>query len=102
MLFSAAGVRSFGVASFFTPSFQGVTVGALATGDIHLVGDHVTTGFFAAWLTPFAFACGLFTLALFAFLAATYMTVDTRSKPDLQQDFRVRATAQVFNQKALR
>src|ERR1700747_2695189 len=81
----------FGVASFLTPFFQGLTMGALATGDIHLVGDHVTTGFFAGWLTPFAFACGLFALALFAFLAATYMTVDTRSEPDLQQDFRVRA-----------
>jgi cytochrome bd ubiquinol oxidase subunit II len=81
----------FGVASFFTPFFQGLTMGALASGDIHLVGDHVTTGFFAGWLTPFAFACGLFALALFAFLAATYMTVDTRSEPDLQQDFRLRA-----------
>src|ERR1700739_2060883 len=81
----------FGVASFFTPFFQGLTMGALATGDIHLVGDHVTTGFFAGWLTPFALACGLFALALFAFLAATYITVDTRSEPDLQQDFRLRA-----------
>jgi cytochrome d ubiquinol oxidase subunit II len=81
----------FGVASFFTPLFQGLTMGALATGDIHLVGDHVTTGFFAGWLTPFAFTCGLFALALFAFLAATYMTVDTRSEPDLQDDFRRRA-----------
>jgi cytochrome d ubiquinol oxidase subunit II len=33
----------------------------------------------------------LFALALFAFLAATYITVDTRSEPDLQQDFRLRA-----------
>lgn len=81
----------FGVASFLTPFFQGLTMGALATGDIHLVGDNVTTGFFAGWLTPFAFACGLFALALFAFLAATYITVDTRAEPDLQQDFRVRA-----------
>jgi cytochrome bd ubiquinol oxidase subunit II len=81
----------FGVASFFTPFFQGLTMGALATGDIHLVGDHVTTGFFAGWLTPFAFACGLFALALFGFLAATYMTIDTRSEPDLRQDFRLRA-----------
>jgi cytochrome bd ubiquinol oxidase subunit II len=81
----------FGVASFFTPFFQGLTLGALATGNIHLVGDRITTGFFAGWLTPFAFACGLFALALFAFLAATYMTVDTRSEPDLQDDFRLRA-----------
>ena len=81
----------FGVASFLTPFFQGLTMGALATGDIRLVGDHVIKGFFAGWLTPFAFACGLFALALFAFLAATYITVDTRSEPDLQQDFRLRA-----------
>jgi cytochrome d ubiquinol oxidase subunit II len=81
----------FGVASFFTPFFQGLTLGALTTGNIHLVGDRVTTGFFAGWLTPFALACGLFALVLFAFLAATYMTVDTRSEPDLQNDFRLRA-----------
>jgi cytochrome bd ubiquinol oxidase subunit II len=81
----------FGVASFFTPFFQGLTLGALTTGDIHFVGDRVTTGFFAGWLTPFALTCGLFALALFAFLAATYMTVDTQDQPDLQNDFRLRA-----------
>jgi Cytochrome bd terminal oxidase subunit II len=62
----------------------------LTTGDIHLAGDRVTTGFFAGWLTPFALTCGLFALALFAFLAATYLTVDARSEPDLQDDFRLR------------
>jgi cytochrome d ubiquinol oxidase subunit II len=82
----------FGVASFFTPFFQGLTMGALTTGDIHFVGDRVTTGFFAGWLTPFALTCGLFALALFAFLAATYMTVDLQDQPDLQNDFRLRAT----------
>jgi cytochrome bd ubiquinol oxidase subunit II len=81
----------FGVASFFTPFFQGLTLGALTTGDIHLAGDRVTTGFFAGWLTPFALTCGLFALALFAFLAATYLTVDARSEPDLQDHFRLRA-----------
>ena len=81
----------FGIASFFTPFFQGLTLGALTTGAIHFVGDRVTTGFFAGWLTPFALTCGLFALALFAFLAATYMTVDTQGQPDLQNDFRLRA-----------
>jgi|SRR6267378_2215524 cytochrome d ubiquinol oxidase subunit II len=81
----------FGIASFFTPFFQGLTLGALTTGDIHFVGGRVTTGFFAGWLTPFALTCGLFALALFAFLAATYITVDTQSQPDLQSDFRLRA-----------
>ena len=81
----------FGVASFFTPFFQGLTLGALTTGDIRFSEDHVTSGFFAGWLAPFALTCGLFALALFAFLAATYMTVDTKSEPDLQNDFRRRA-----------
>src|SRR5258705_5182174 len=81
----------FGIASFFTPFFQGLTLGALTTGNIHLVGDQVTTGFFAGWLTPFALTCGLFALALFAFVAATYMAVETQSEPDLQNDFRLRA-----------
>jgi cytochrome d ubiquinol oxidase subunit II len=81
----------FGIASFFTPFFQGLTLGALTTGSIHFLGDRVTTGFFAGWLTPFALTCGLFALALFAFLAATYMTVAVQSQPDLQNDFRLRA-----------
>jgi hypothetical protein len=51
----------------------------------------VVSGFFAGWLTPFALACGVFALGLFAFLAATYMTIDTHDKPELQNDFRLRA-----------
>ncbi|MGH8337290.1 MAG: cytochrome d ubiquinol oxidase subunit II, partial [Gammaproteobacteria bacterium] len=81
----------FGAASFFTPFFQGLIVGALTTGKIRVKDGHVITGFFAGWLTPFALACGVFALALFAFLAATYLTLDTRDEPELQNDFRRRA-----------
>jgi cytochrome d ubiquinol oxidase subunit II len=81
----------FGVASFFTPFVQGMILGALSTGQIHFENGRITTGFFAGWLTPFAFTCGLFALGLFAFLAATYMTVETRGEPELQNDFRLRA-----------
>lgn len=81
----------FGIASFFTPFFQGVIVGALATGQIRVVDGQVVTGFFAGWLTLFALACGVFALGLFAFLAATYLTIDTKNHPDLQNDFRLRA-----------
>jgi cytochrome d ubiquinol oxidase subunit II len=82
---------AFGIASFFTPFFQGMILGALATGQIHAVDGQVTTGFFAGWLTPFALVCGVFALGLFAFLAATYLTLDTKDQPDLQNDFRLRA-----------
>jgi len=81
----------FGAASFFTPFCQGVTLGALATGRIRVENGQVVTGFLAGWLTPFALVCGVFALALFAFLAATYLTLDTKGHPALQNDFRRRA-----------
>jgi cytochrome bd ubiquinol oxidase subunit II len=83
--------RIFGIASFVTPFFEGLTLGALSTGDIHVAGGNVTTGFFAGWTTAFAVTCGLFALVLFSFLAAVYLTVDTEVEPDLQSDFRLRA-----------
>ncbi|MEP7072397.1 MAG: cytochrome d ubiquinol oxidase subunit II [Verrucomicrobiota bacterium] len=81
----------FGLSSFFTPFVEGITVGALATGQIRVSDGRLTSGFFSGWLTPFSFACGVFAVALFAFLAATYMTVETEDEPDLQEDFRRRA-----------
>jgi cytochrome bd ubiquinol oxidase subunit II len=83
--------RIFGVASFLTPFFQGLTLGALTTGQIRVAHGQILTGFFAGWLTPFALACGMFALGLFAFLAATYLTIDTQDYPQLQNDFRLRA-----------
>ena len=80
--------RLFGVASVFTPFVQGMTLGALATGDIRVTSGAVTSGFFAGWLTPFALACGAFALVLFAFLAATYLTVDADDDVEAQEDFR--------------
>ena len=82
---------AFGIASFFTPFVQGVILGALATGRIRVTDGSVTSGFFAGWLTPFAFACGGFALGLFAFLAATYLTLATPDRSPLQDDFRRRA-----------
>lgn len=81
----------FGVSSFFTPFVEGIAGGALATGHIRIVDGKLMSGFLAGWLTPFAFVCGIFAVALFAFLAASYLTVDTTGEPDLQNDFRHRA-----------
>jgi cytochrome d ubiquinol oxidase subunit II len=81
----------FGIASICTPFFQGVILGALATGRIRVANGQVTTGFFAGWLTLFSLVCGVFALGLFAFLSATYLTLDAKDEPDLQDDFRRRA-----------
>lgn len=86
--------RIFAVASLVTPVLLGVAVGAVASGAVGNGGRGTGEGFVAVyvqpWLTPFAFAVGLFALSCFAFLAAVYLTLEAR-EPDLQDDFRRRA-----------
>lgn len=84
----------FAMASIVTPFVLGMIVGAIASGDVGrappATGSFVAT-FVAPWVSPFTVSIGFFALALFAFLAATYLTVDTEDEPDLQGDFRRRA-----------
>jgi cytochrome bd ubiquinol oxidase subunit II len=83
----------FAIASVVTPVLLGVCVGAVAAGDLQTEGRAgFTEIFIAPWLTPFALGVGILTLALFAFLAAVYLTLEA---PDgeLREDFRRRALA---------
>jgi cytochrome d ubiquinol oxidase subunit II len=82
----------FSMASTIAPLLLGAIVGALVSGDIRVHDGVVATGFLAAWLAPFPLAVGLFSLALCALLAATYLTVET-DDPALREDFRRRALA---------
>lgn len=82
----------FAIASLVTPILLGVVVGALAAGRIRLERGFVRTGFVQSWLAPFPLAVGLFALALFAFLAAVYLTVEAQDAA-LREDFRARALA---------
>ncbi len=86
--------RIFAVASVISPLMLGVCIGAIASGRIR--GDpetgRITPDFFSSWLAPFPWAIGIFTLCLFAFLAAVYLSVEA-SDPDLKNDFRLRALA---------
>jgi cytochrome d ubiquinol oxidase subunit II len=79
----------FSIASIITPLLLGITLGAIASGTIR-VENSIVSGLFSSWLAPFPFAVGFLALALFAFLAAVYLTLET---PDyeLQEDFRLRA-----------
>jgi cytochrome d ubiquinol oxidase subunit II len=83
--------RIFSSASVITPILLGVSIGAVASGR---VGRETHGGFVAQyvapWLTPFAFSVGLLALALFAFLAAVFLTLETHDH-DLCEDFRRRA-----------
>jgi len=83
----------FGASSLLVPFLLGLCPGALASGDIRVVDDRLITSLTAGWTGAFAIGCGLFAQALFAFLAATYMTVETAGDTDLQHDFRIRALA---------
>src|ERR1044071_1471883 len=83
----------FSVASIITPILLGTILGAIASGTIRVENGSVTSGFFNSWLAPVPVSVGVFaldTLALFAFLGAVYLTLETRDR-ELQEDFRRRA-----------
>jgi cytochrome d ubiquinol oxidase subunit II len=88
---------AFAAASVVTPLLLGVIVGAVATGRVADAAARIGSGtfadvFVAPWTAAFPVVVGLFALALFAFLAATYLTVDA-DEDGLRQDFRARALA---------
>ena len=80
----------FSIASIITPILLGTILGAIASGTIRVENGFVTSGFVSSWFAPFPLAVGFFALALFAFLAAVYLTVEAE-KGALQEDFRLRA-----------
>jgi cytochrome bd ubiquinol oxidase subunit II len=85
--------RLFAISSLVTPLLLGVGVGTVAAGRVQLPsGAGFVADYVSPWLTSFAVSVGGLTLALFAFLAAVYLTNETR-EPDLREDFRRRAIA---------
>ncbi len=88
--------RVFAIASLLTPLLLGVALGAVASGRLGEVMPREQSPygfvelFVAPWLTPFAIGAGCMTVALFAFLAATYLTLETDDAA-LREDFRARA-----------
>jgi cytochrome d ubiquinol oxidase subunit II len=80
---------AFGAASAFTPVLLGACLGAVSTGRIRVVDGRVVSDPFAPWLAPFSLACGALALAVCAYLAAVYLTLETEG--ELRGDFRRRA-----------
>lgn len=83
----------FGGASILTPVFLTMAAAAVGGGFVRVDGTHVESGYFAGWTTPFAIVLGLFALSICAYLAATYLMVETEDRPQLLADFRRRAVA---------
>ena len=75
----------FAIASLVTPFLLGVIAGAIMSGRVRS-----ENGFWHSWIGLFPFLVGLFTIALFAYLAAVYLILETEEIP-LREEFRKRA-----------
>jgi cytochrome d ubiquinol oxidase subunit II len=89
----------FSVASVVTPFTLGVTIGALASGEVGAAARAVEAGpvafrqaFVEPWLGLFPITTGLLALVLFAFLAAVYLAYGAKDD-ELREIFRRRALA---------
>jgi cytochrome d ubiquinol oxidase subunit II len=82
----------FAGSSLLTPVLLGVIVGAIASGSLDSHAAGFLDRFIRPWWALFPLSVGFFALALFAFLAAVYLTVETTDR-GLQDDFRRRAFA---------
>jgi cytochrome bd ubiquinol oxidase subunit II len=83
--------RVFAVASIVTPVMLGACVGTVAAGRVRVADGRVASGFFS-WVGAFPLLVGLLALALFAFVAAVYLTHESDDDA-LRADFRARALA---------
>src|ERR1700730_10125226 len=78
--------RLFAIASLMTPVVLGTVVGGIYAGRAR-----ADAGFLYGWLGLFPAAVGVFTLSLFAYLAAMYLTIESADQPELQEHFRTKA-----------
>lgn len=74
----------FAIGSIVTPFFLGLILGAITVEQPNM------TDLFEPWMKPFPIFCGLLTLVICAYLAAVYLTNETRNH-ELADDFRARA-----------
>ncbi len=81
----------FSVSSVLAPFLLGAAVGAIASGRLRVSAGGLPLSSPGAWFGAFPAAVGLFACALFAFLAAVYLTVEARAL--VREDFRRRALA---------
>jgi cytochrome d ubiquinol oxidase subunit II len=85
--------RVFGVASLVTPFVLGAAAASIAGGRIRVVDGDVRADLVGSWTGLLSLFAGLFAVAICAYLAATYLTVEAvqRDERELERDFRGRA-----------
>jgi cytochrome d ubiquinol oxidase subunit II len=84
--------RAFAIPSVATPVLLGFVIGALAAGRASPRPGAVVDLLSPRWLGAFPLTVGLFALAIFAYLAAVYLILET-DDPALRDDFRLRGLA---------
>jgi cytochrome bd ubiquinol oxidase subunit II len=80
---------AFSIASLITPFLLGVVCGSILEGRVVIVNGASENGFLWTWLSLFPFIMGCLMVALCAYLAAAYLTVEATT-PGLREDFRNR------------
>lgn len=80
----------FALSSLISPVLLGIILGTLTVGHFPLQPNGFVDGYVLPWIQPFPLVMGLFTLILFAYLAATYLILETPSQ-ELREVFRKRA-----------
>jgi cytochrome d ubiquinol oxidase subunit II len=84
----------FATASLLTPVLLGTVIGAVAWGKLDGRAQSVSV-FVTSWFGFFPLSVGFYALAMVAFLAAVYLTVEA-SEADLKEDFRRKALGSAF------
>lgn len=79
---------AFGAASIIAPAFLGASLAAVAMGAVRASGGQ---NVFAGWFSWLGADLALLAVALCAYLAATFLMVETENDAPLQADFRQRA-----------
>lgn len=85
--------RVFGVASLISPLVLGAAGASIASGRIRIRAGVVHADLIGAWTGPLSLTGAVLALAICAYLAATYLTVEavTRRDDGLAEAFRARA-----------
>lgn len=87
----------FKISSFITPVFLGVVIGAMMLGNINLNGEgDFYERFIMPWFRVFCFAMGLFTAALFAYIAAVFLVGESTNAVERKKYSRLSKIFLVF------